>query len=48
MTYLDGNHPVYIVGMELNLNCLADDAIHVSGFDGEGGCVVNSYPVTLV
>jgi hypothetical protein len=32
-------HPVHIVGMELNLNCLPDDAIHVSGFGGEDGGV---------
>jgi hypothetical protein len=29
--------PVHIVGMELNLNRLPDDAIHVPGFGGEDG-----------
>jgi hypothetical protein len=32
------NQPLFhIVGMELNLNGLPNDAIHVSGFGGENG-----------
>lgn len=31
--------PVHIVGMELNINCFPDDAIHGSGFGGEEGGV---------
>jgi hypothetical protein len=32
--------PIRIVGMELILSHLPDDAIHVSGFGGEDGCAV--------
>jgi hypothetical protein len=32
--------PVHIVGMELNLNRLPDDAILVPGFGGEDGGVL--------
>jgi hypothetical protein len=32
---------VRIIGMELNLNCLPDDAVHIFGFDG-GDAVVDA------
>jgi hypothetical protein len=33
MTCLSGNYPPFhVVGTELSLNCLPDDAVHVSGF----------------
>jgi hypothetical protein len=41
MTYLGRSHlPIHTVGMELNLNHLPDDTIHVSRFGGEDGGVV--------
>jgi hypothetical protein len=35
------NISVHIVGMELNLNDLPNNAIHVTGFSGEDGGIVN-------
>jgi hypothetical protein len=35
--------PVHIVGMELNLNRLPDDAIPVPGFGGEDGGVLSTH-----
>jgi hypothetical protein len=40
MTCLEAILPVHIVGMELNLNRLLDDVIHVLGFGGEDGGVL--------
>jgi hypothetical protein len=39
---------VHIVGMELNLNSLPNDAIHVSGFSGEDGGLVKLNVVSQV
>jgi hypothetical protein len=42
------NLSVHIVGMELNLNGLPDDAVHVSGFSGEDGGFVKLNAVSQV
>jgi hypothetical protein len=42
------NLSVHIVGMELNLNGLSNDAVHVSGFSGEDGGFVEMNAVSQV
>jgi hypothetical protein len=40
MTYTEAILTVHIIGMALNLSCLPDDTILVSGFGGEDAGVV--------
>jgi hypothetical protein len=42
------NLSVHIVGMELNLNVLPNDVIHVSSFSGEDGGIVKLDAVSQV
>jgi hypothetical protein len=49
MIYRDkGTLSVDIVRMEFNLNGLPDNAVHISGFRGEDGSIVELNAVSLV
>jgi hypothetical protein len=49
MTCLDKNHlSVHIVAMELHLNGLPKNAIHVLGITGENGCIMKLKAVSYV
>jgi hypothetical protein len=40
--------PVDIVGVEFNLNGLPDKAVHISGFRGEDGSILELNTMSLV
>jgi hypothetical protein len=42
------NLSAHIVGMELNLNDLPNDVIHLSGFSGKDGGILKSKAVSQV